>query len=86
MPSCPPARIRAFARVRAVVLLALALVPPQVAILGAGRIAAQPAVHGGALAVRRLLPLSLTFDHRAVTGAEAARFLATVIEDLARPK
>lgn len=64
---------------------ALALVPPQVAILGAGRIAARPAVHGGALAVRRLLPLSLTFDHRAVTGAEAARFLAAVIEDLARP-
>ena len=64
---------------------ALALVPPQVAILGAGRIAPRPAVHGGVLAVRRLLPLSLTFDHRAVTGAEAARFLAAVIEDLARP-
>lgn len=65
---------------------ALALVPPQVAILGAGRIAARPAVHGGALAVRRLLPLSLTFDHRAVTGAEAARFLAAVIGDLTRPE
>lgn len=64
---------------------ALALVPPLVAILGAGRIAAQPAVHRGALAVRRLLPLSLTFDHRAVTGAEAARFLAAAITDLERP-
>ncbi|MBR0683725.1 2-oxo acid dehydrogenase subunit E2 [Roseomonas eburnea] len=64
---------------------ALALVPPQVAILGAGRIAARPAVHRGTLAVRRLLPLSLTFDHRAVTGAEAARFLAAAIDDLTQP-
>ncbi len=64
---------------------ALALVPPLVAILGAGRIAARPAVHAGALAVRRLLPLSLTFDHRAVTGAEAARFLAAAITELERP-
>ncbi|HWT07575.1 MAG TPA: dihydrolipoamide acetyltransferase family protein [Roseomonas sp.] len=64
---------------------ALSIVPPQVAILGAGRIAARPAVHGGALAIRRLLPLSLSFDHRAVTGAEAARFLAAVIADLQQP-
>ncbi|MBR0658428.1 dihydrolipoamide acetyltransferase family protein [Neoroseomonas oryzicola] len=61
---------------------ALAVVPPQVAILGAGRIDARPAVHDGALAVRRLLPLSLTFDHRAVTGGEAARFLAAAIAEL----
>lgn len=62
---------------------ALSILPPQVAILGAGRIAPRPAVHAGQLAVRRLLPLSLSFDHRAVTGAEAARFLQAVIEDLA---
>jgi pyruvate dehydrogenase E2 component (dihydrolipoamide acetyltransferase) len=62
---------------------ALSILPPQVAILGAGRIAPRPAVHQGQLAIRRLLPLSLTFDHRAVTGAEAARFLAAVIADLA---
>lgn len=62
----------------------LSIVPPQVAILGAGRIAPRPAVHGGALAIRRLLPLSLTFDHRAVTGAEAARFLAAARADLER--
>jgi pyruvate dehydrogenase E2 component (dihydrolipoamide acetyltransferase) len=62
---------------------ALSILPPQVAILGAGRIAARPSIHGGQLAVRRLLPLSLSFDHRAVTGAEAARFLAAVIADLA---
>jgi pyruvate dehydrogenase E2 component (dihydrolipoamide acetyltransferase) len=34
--------------------------------------------------VHRLLPLSLSFDHRAVTGGEAARFLAAVVADLAR--
>ncbi len=62
---------------------ALSILPPQVAILGAGRIAPRPAVVAGQLAIRRLLPLSLTFDHRAVTGAEAARFLEAVIADLA---
>ncbi len=61
---------------------ALSIVPPQVAILGAGRIAARPSIHAGQLAVRQLLPLSLSFDHRAVTGAEAARFLEAVIADL----
>jgi pyruvate dehydrogenase E2 component (dihydrolipoamide acetyltransferase) len=34
--------------------------------------------------VRRVLPLSLTFDHRAVTGGEASRFLMAVIADLER--
>ncbi|WP_374615529.1 2-oxo acid dehydrogenase subunit E2, partial [Thauera aminoaromatica] len=35
-------------------------------------------------AVRRVLPLSLSFDHRVVTGGEAARFLKAVIDDLER--
>lgn len=65
---------------------ALVIVPPQVAILGAGRIARHPVVAGGKVAAHRILPLSLTFDHRAVTGGEAARFLAAAIEDLARPQ
>ena len=39
-------------------------------------------VRDGAPAVRRTLPLSLTFDHRVVSGAEAARFLAAVIAHL----
>ena len=39
---------------------------------------------GDAPAIRRQLPLSLTFDHRAVTGAEAARFLQALIADLER--
>jgi pyruvate dehydrogenase E2 component (dihydrolipoamide acetyltransferase) len=61
---------------------ALVVVPPQVAILGAGRIREDLRVRKGAMRITRVLPLSLTFDHRAVMGGEAARFLATVIEDL----
>jgi pyruvate dehydrogenase E2 component (dihydrolipoamide acetyltransferase) len=40
----------------------------------------------GKLVAHRLLPLSLTFDHRAVTGGEAARFLKAAIEELERPE
>lgn len=58
------------------------VVPPTVAILGAGRVHDQVLAVDGAPAVRRVLPLSLTFDHRVVTGGEAARFLAAVIADL----
>jgi len=65
---------------------ALVIVPPQVAILGAGRIAPRAVVVDGKLVAHRLLPLSLTFDHRAVTGGEAARFLKAAIEELERPE
>jgi 2-oxoisovalerate dehydrogenase E2 component (dihydrolipoyl transacylase) len=59
------------------------VVPPQVAILGAGRIARHPVVtKDGGVAAHRVLPLSLTFDHRAATGGEAARFLNAVKQDL----
>ncbi len=61
---------------------ALVAVPPRVAILGAGRIAPRVVAVEGVPAVRRMLPLSLTFDHRAVTGGEATRFLAAVIATL----
>jgi pyruvate dehydrogenase E2 component (dihydrolipoamide acetyltransferase) len=61
---------------------ALVVMPPQVAILGAGRIAPSVLVVDGRPRVCRTLPLSLTFDHRAVTGGEAARFLAAVIGSL----
>ncbi len=64
----------------------LVVVPPQVAILGGGRIAPRVVAHRGEPAVRRVLPLSLTFDHRAVTGAEAVRFLSAAVTDLARPE
>ncbi len=58
------------------------VMPPTVAILGAGRVHEQVVPVGGAPVVHKILPLSLTFDHRVVTGGEAARFLAAVITDL----
>ncbi len=58
------------------------IVPPQVAILGAGRMRHEALVKNGEIAAAKVLPLSLSFDHRAASGAEAALFLATVIEDL----
>lgn len=58
------------------------VLPPTVAILGAGRIREQVIAVDGAPAVHRILPLSLTIDHRAVTGGEAGRFLASAIADL----
>ena len=60
------------------------VLPPTVAILGAGRIDKQVVVVDDQPAVRRMLPLSLTFDHRVVTGGEAGRFLKAVIADLQR--
>jgi 2-oxoisovalerate dehydrogenase E2 component (dihydrolipoyl transacylase) len=64
---------------------ALVVSTPQVAILGAGRIHDVVLAIDGTPTVRRVLPLSLTFDHRAVTGGEAARFMAAVCGDLAQP-
>jgi pyruvate dehydrogenase E2 component (dihydrolipoamide acetyltransferase) len=61
---------------------ALVVLPPQVAILGAGRIQEQVVAVDGKPAIRSVLPLSLTFDHRAVMGGEASRFLAAVIANL----
>jgi pyruvate dehydrogenase E2 component (dihydrolipoamide acetyltransferase) len=62
----------------------LVVVPPQVAIIGAGRIGERAVVHNGHVAARRVLPLSLTFDHRVVTGGEAARFVMALKSDLER--
>lgn len=58
---------------------------PDVAILGFGRIVERAWVHQGEIAIRRILPISLTFDHRISDGAEAARFLAKVIHFLEDP-
>lgn len=58
------------------------IIPPMVAILGCGKIREVAAVHQGKIEIRRIVPLSLTIDHRAVTGGEAARFLAAVIQSL----
>jgi pyruvate dehydrogenase E2 component (dihydrolipoamide acetyltransferase) len=58
---------------------------PEVAILGVGKLLQKPVVHDGAVMVRTILPLSLTFDHRALDGAEAQRFLNELIAYLSSP-
>jgi pyruvate dehydrogenase E2 component (dihydrolipoamide acetyltransferase) len=58
---------------------------PETAILGVGRIKEKPAVHNGQVAIRHLMWLSLTFDHRLVDGGLAARFLGRVVELVESP-
>ncbi len=58
---------------------------PEVAILGVGRVRETPVVKEGKIEVRKMLALSLSFDHRVVDGAVAARFLNTIIEHLEDP-
>jgi pyruvate dehydrogenase E2 component (dihydrolipoamide acetyltransferase) len=61
--------------------------PPQVAILGVVRSAMRPVWNGGEFEPRLMLPLSLSYDHRVIDGAAAARFtahLAKVLTDLRR--
>lgn len=60
------------------------VVPPQVAILGAGRVYQSAVAVDGQCVNHRMLPLSLSFDHRVVTGGEAARFLRALMDDLQR--
>jgi pyruvate dehydrogenase E2 component (dihydrolipoamide acetyltransferase) len=60
---------------------------PEVAILGVGKAATKPVWNGSAFEPRLILPLSLSWDHRAVDGAEAGRFLAylaTLMADFRR--
>lgn len=58
------------------------VVPPQVAIIAVGRIHSAVRVIADKPAVRSIAPLSLTFDHRAVTGGEATRFLGAMMQSL----
>ena len=58
---------------------------PEVAILGVGKLLQKPVVHEGAIAVRTILPLSLTFDHRVLDGAAAQRFVNELMGYLADP-
>jgi pyruvate dehydrogenase E2 component (dihydrolipoamide acetyltransferase) len=58
---------------------------PDVAILGVGRAAMEPVLVDGQFKPRLMLPLSLSFDHRAVDGAEGARFLQWMVEALEKP-
>ena len=59
--------------------------PPEVGILGLGRAHEKPLAVDGAIKVERVLPLSLTFDHRVVDGATAQHFLNNVIRYLEDP-
>ena len=61
------------------------LKPPETGILGVGRIREKPAVHEGKIAIRSMMFLSLTFDHRVVDGAPANDFLQTVGRYLQNP-
>jgi len=59
------------------------VVPPTVAIVAAGKLRYEAVPVIGGIEAHRVIPLSLTFDHRACTGGEAARFLKAMLEDLA---
>ena len=59
------------------------VVPPTVAIVAAGRARHQVMSVMGGFESHKIIPLSVTFDHRAATGGEAARFLTAMIDDLA---
>ncbi len=58
------------------------IVPPMVSILAVGRLYQAAVVNNGNIEAHNMLPLSLSFDHRAVTGGEATRFLGAIIESL----
>jgi 2-oxoisovalerate dehydrogenase E2 component (dihydrolipoyl transacylase) len=60
------------------------IVPPMVAIVGVGKAREMVVPVDGKPAVHRMIPLSITVDHRAVTGGEAARFLKIMIDELAK--
>ncbi|WP_321462636.1 dihydrolipoamide acetyltransferase family protein [uncultured Vibrio sp.] len=59
--------------------------PPQVAIVGAGRIIERVVIRDRKAVAVKVMPLSITFDHRACTGGEAARFTKVLAEHLQRP-
>jgi pyruvate dehydrogenase E2 component (dihydrolipoamide acetyltransferase) len=58
---------------------------PEVAILGISRAALEPVYRGSELVPRLMLPLSLSYDHRLIDGADAARFLQWIVEALEQP-
>ncbi|HET7162513.1 MAG TPA: dihydrolipoamide acetyltransferase family protein [Rhodanobacteraceae bacterium] len=62
------------------------VVPPCVAIVGAGKLVHDVVAVMGGIEVHRRMPISLTFDHRAATGGEAARFLKAILDDLSLPQ
>jgi pyruvate dehydrogenase E2 component (dihydrolipoamide acetyltransferase) len=58
---------------------------PEVAILGLSRSRLEPVVRGGQIVARLMLPLSLSYDHRVIDGASAARFTRRLAELLENP-
>jgi pyruvate dehydrogenase E2 component (dihydrolipoamide acetyltransferase) len=66
-----------------------ALIPtinyPEVAILGMGKVQAKPVVRDGEVVIRKMLPLTLSFDHRIADGADAARFVSELARHLSDP-
>jgi pyruvate dehydrogenase E2 component (dihydrolipoyllysine-residue acetyltransferase) len=58
---------------------------PEVAILGLGKIEDRAVVRDGQITIRKMMPLSLAFDHRVIDGVEAGRFLGVVIQHLEDP-
>ena len=58
---------------------------PENAILAAGAILERPWVWNGQVAVRKVMNVTLTYDHRTIYGAEAARFMATLVSNLEDP-
>jgi pyruvate dehydrogenase E2 component (dihydrolipoamide acetyltransferase) len=59
--------------------------PPETAILGVGRVVDRPAVADGRIVARKMMTLSLTFDHRVTDGAPAMRFLRALADNLEDP-
>ncbi|MBK7048583.1 MAG: 2-oxo acid dehydrogenase subunit E2 [bacterium] len=58
---------------------------PEVAILGMGRVQEKPVVRDGQIVIRKILPLTLAFDHRVADGADAARFVGELARQLSDP-
>ena len=58
------------------------IVPPMVAIVGIGHLQQSAVAYNGQIAIHNTLPISLSFDHRALTGGEASRFLGYFIQAL----
>ena len=60
--------------------------PPEVAILGLGKIDDRPVARNGQIVARKIMPLSLTFDHRVIDGVDACLFLGAIIKHLEQPE
>jgi pyruvate dehydrogenase E2 component (dihydrolipoamide acetyltransferase) len=59
---------------------------PEVAIMGVSKMQFKPVEYQGEIALRKMLPLSLSYDHRVIDGAKAAHFMAFIRERLQSPR